>query len=125
SVALRGQSENRQIIIDWLEEHRTLLSTTWLARELLGVILSAPLDAEVIDTYNDLLCIMLAEALDKEESADARFVLDALCDALEKTQPWTEAHMNLLCHIGFTLWKIGEYGAWIPRTSRIPEQLKN
>jgi len=33
--------------------------------------------------------------------------------------------MNLLSHIGFTLWKIGDYGAWIPRTARIPEQLKN
>jgi len=68
---------------------------------------------------------MLAEALDKEEPAHARFVLDALCDTLEKAQPWTEAHMNLLIHIGFTLWKIGEYGASIPRTARIPEQLEN
>jgi hypothetical protein len=33
--------------------------------------------------------------------------------------------MNLLSHIGFTLWKIGEYSAWIPRTARIPEQLNN
>ena len=124
-VALRGRPENRQAIIDWLEEHRALLSTNWLARELIGVILSAPLDAGAIDTYHDLLCITLAEALDKEEPAHARFVLDALCDALEKAQPWTAAHMNLLSHIGFTLWKIGEYGAWIPRTARIPEQLNN
>jgi hypothetical protein len=99
-VALRGRPENRQAIIDWLKEHRALLSTNWLARELIGVILSAPLDAGAIDTYNDLLCITLAEALNKEEPAHARFVLDAL-------------------------WKIGEYGAWIPRTARIPEQLKN
>jgi hypothetical protein len=125
SVALRGRPENRQVIIDWLEEHRTLLSTAWLTRELFGVILSVPLDAGVIDTYDDLLCMTLAEALDKEESAHARFVLDALCDALEKAQPWTEVHMNLLSHIGFTLWKIGEYGASIPRTARIPEQLED
>src|SRR5260370_8848057 len=119
-VALRGRLENRQAIIDWLEEHRALLSTNWLARELLGVILSAPLDTGVIDTYDDLLCITLAEALDKEEPAHTRFVLDELCDALEKSQPCTPAHMNMLSHIGFTLWKIGEYGAWIPRTARIP-----
>jgi hypothetical protein len=124
-VALRGRPENRQAIIDWLEEHRVLLSTNWLARELLGVILSAPLDTGVIDTYDDLLCITLAEALDKEEPAHAQFVLNELCDALEKAQPWTKAHMNLLSHIGFTLWKIGEYGASIPRTARIPEQLEN
>ena len=125
SVALRGRSENRQAIIDWLEDHHTWLSTNWLARELIGVILSSPLDATAVRTYGDLLYIMLGETLDKEEPAQARFVLEAICDALEKAQPWTKAHMNLLSHIGFTLWKIGEYGAWIPRTARIPEQLKN
>ncbi len=124
-ASLSGRPENRQAMIDWLKDHRTLLSTNWLARELIGVILSSPLDTEAVHTYDDLLCITLAEALDKEEPAHARFVLDALCDALEKAQPWKEAHMNLLSHIGFTLWKIGEYGASIPRTARIPEQLEN
>ena len=125
SAALRGRPENRQAMIVWLEDHHTLLSTNWLARELIGVILSSPLDTKAVQTYDNLLCITLAEALDKEEPAHARFVLDTLCDGLEKAQPWTEAHMNLLSHIGFTLWKIGEYVAWIPRTARIPEQLKN
>ncbi len=125
SAALRGQPENRLEMIDWLEDQHMLLSTKWLARELIGVILSSPLDTKAVHTYDDLLCITLAEALDKEEPAHARFVLDSICDTLEKAQPWTEAHMNLLSHIGFTLWKIGEYGASIPRTARIPEQLEN
>jgi hypothetical protein len=123
--ALRGRSKNQLAMIDWLEDHHLLLSTNWLARELMGVILSSPLDAKAVQIYDDLLCIILAEALDKEEFAHARFVLDTLCDALEKALPWTEEHMNLLSHIGFTLWKIGEYSAWIPRTVKIPEQLKN
>jgi hypothetical protein len=118
-VALRGQPETRQAMIVWLEEHRVLLSTPWLARELLDVLLSEPFDAEV----TDLLCLPLAEALDKEEFTQARFILNTLCETLRKTQPWTETHMNLLIHIGFTLWKIGEYGADLPRTVRIPEQL--
>ena len=106
--ALKGRPENQQAMVDWLEDHHTSLSTNWLARELIGVILSSPLDTDAVHTYDDLLCMTLAEALDKEEPAHARFVLDALCDALEKTPLWTEAHMNLLSHIGFTLWKIGE-----------------
>src|SRR6266568_2035806 len=59
SAALRGRPENRQAMIDWLEDHHTLLSTNWLARELIGVILSSPLDAKAVHTYDDLLCIML------------------------------------------------------------------
>jgi hypothetical protein len=125
SVALKGRPENRQVIIDWLEDHHMWLSTNWLAREILEVIVSSPLDTETVHTYEDLLCLMLGEALEKAEPSQARFVIEVLCDALESAQPWTEAHMNLISHIGFTLWKIGEYGAWIPRTSTIPEQLKN
>jgi len=124
-AAVRGQPENRQAMIDWLQDQRPWLSTNWLARELVRILLSSPLDAKAARIYNELLCIILAEALDKEEFSHAWFVLDALCDALEKAPPWTEAQMNLLSHIGFTLWKIGEYGASIPRTAKIPEQLKN
>lgn len=123
-VALSGQPDNRQAVIDWLKDHHTWLSTNWLARELIGVILSSPLDAKAARAYDDLLCTMLAEALDTGESAHALFILDTLCDALNKAKPWTEAHMNLLCYIGFTLWKIGEYGASAPRTAKIPEQLE-
>ena len=123
-VALSGQPEKGQAVIGWLEDHRTLLSTNWLARELIGVILSSPLDAKAARIYDDLLCTVLAEALDTGESAHTLFILDTLCDALNKAKPWTEAHMNLLCHIGFTLWKIGEYGASVPRTAKIPEQLE-
>jgi len=123
-VALSGQPDNHQAIIDWLQDHRIWLSTNWLARELIDIILSSPLDARAAKTYDDLLCAMLGEALDKEEFSHARFVLDALCDALREAEPWTEAHMSLLCHIGFTLWKMGEYGASAPRTARIPGQLE-
>src|SRR5260370_28955240 len=123
--ALKGRPENQQAMVDWLEDHHTSLFTNWLVRELIGVILSSPLDTDAVHIYDDVLCLMLDEALDKEEPAHTRFVLDALCDALEKAPTWTEAHMNLLSHIGFTLWKIGEYGASIPRTAKIPEQLKN
>ncbi len=123
-VALRGQTDNHQAILDWLQDHRTWLSTIWLARELIGIILSSPLDAKAAKTYDDLLCTMLAEALEKEEFSHARFVLDAFCDALREAEPWTDAHANLLCHIGFTLWKIGEHGASAPRTARIPGQLE-
>src|SRR5260370_10155031 len=123
-VALSGQPDNHQAIIGWLQDHRIWLSTTWLARELIDIILSSPLDAKAAKTYDDLLCAMLGEALDKEEFSHARFVLDALCDALREAKPCTETHMSLLCHIGFTLWKIGEYGASAPRTARIPGQLE-
>ncbi|GHO76429.1 hypothetical protein KSD_42000 [Ktedonobacter sp. SOSP1-85] len=125
NATLHGRTENRQAMIDWLEYHRTLLSINWVAKELIGVILSSPLDDEAAHAYYDLLGIILSEALDKEEIAYAQFILDAFCDALDKAQPWTKAHMNLLTHIGFTLWKIGDPGAWMPRTARIPEQLKN
>lgn len=124
-AALHGRPENQTAMIDWLEDHRTLLSINWVARELIGVILSSPLNTEAVDAYDDLLCMMLSEALDKEELAHAQFVLDALCDALDKAPSWTNEHMNLLTHIGFTLWKIGDQGAWMPRTIKIPDQLKN
>ena len=67
-------------MIDWLEDQHMWLSTNWLARELIGVILSSPLDNKAVHTYDDLLCITLAEALDKEEPAHAalsstRFVM--------------------------------------------------
>lgn len=125
SATLSGRPENRQAMIDWLEDHRTLLSINWVAKELIGVILSSPLDDEAADAYYDLLGMILSEALDKEEIAYAQFILDALCDALDKAQPWTDAHMNLLTHMGFTLWKIGDQGAWMPRIIKIPDQLKN
>jgi hypothetical protein len=124
-AALHGRPENRQTMIDWLQDHHTLLSINWVARELIGVILSSPLDDEAVDAYDDLLCMILSEALDKEEIAHAQFILDALCDALDKAPSWTNEHMNLLAHIGFTLWKIGDQGAWMPRTIKIPDQLKN
>ncbi len=124
-ATLHGQIENRQAMIDWLVDHRTLLSINWVAKELIGVILSSPLNDESAHAYYDLLGMILSEALDKEEFAHAQFILDALCNTLEKAQPWTIGHMNLLAHIGFILCKIGDQGAWIPRTARIPEQLKN
>ena len=124
-ATLYGRPENRQAMIDWLVDHRTLLSINWVAKELIGVILSSSLDDDAAHAYYDLLGMILSEALDKEEIAHAQFILDALCDALDKAQPWAAGHMNLLTHLGFTLWKIGDQGAWIPRTVKIPEQLKN
>ncbi len=125
NATLHGRTENRQAMIDWLEDHRTLLSINWVVKELIGVILASPLDDEAADAYYDLLGMILSEALDKEEIAYAQSILDALCNNLDKAQPWIGGHMNLLAHIGFTLWKIGDQGAWMPRTTRLPEQLKN
>jgi len=125
NATLHGRTENRQAMIDWLEDHRTLLSINWVAKELISVILSSPLDDDAAHAYYDLLGMILSEALDKEEIAYAQFILDALCNTLDKVQPWTAGHMDLLAHLGFTLWKIGDQGAWMPRTAKIPEQLKN
>ncbi|GHO84358.1 hypothetical protein [Dictyobacter formicarum] len=124
-ATLHGQPENRQAMIKWLEDHSTLLSINWVAKELIGTILAPPLDHEAAHIYYDFLGIILSEALDKEEFAHAQFILDAFCDALDKAQPWTEAHMNLLTHTGFILWKIGDPDASMRRTTKIPEQLKN
>jgi len=74
-TALSGQSDNHQAIIHWLQDHRTWLSTNWLARELISIIFASPFDAKAADTYDDLLCTMLGEALDKEEFSHAKFVL--------------------------------------------------
>jgi len=124
-AALTGQPDNHQAVLDWLLDHRTWLSTNWLARELISIILASPLDAKADDTYDDLLCTMLAEALDKEEFSHAKFVLVSLCNTLSKAAPWTDDHASLLRHIGFTLWKIGEHTASAPRTAKIPEQLED
>src|SRR5579864_2621150 len=79
-AALGGQPDNHQAMLDWLQDHRTWLSTNWLARELISIILASPLDAKAADTYDDLLCTLLAEALDKEEFSHARFVLVSFCN---------------------------------------------
>ncbi len=123
-VALIDQSGNHQAMLDWLQDHHAWLSTNWLARELIGIILASPLDAKAAGAYDDLLCTMLGETLDKEEFSHAKFVLAGLCDALREAEPWTDEHASLLRHIGFTLWKIGEHSASAPRTAKIPEQLE-
>lgn len=92
-AALGGWRDECQAIIDWLQDHRTWLSTNWLAKELIGIILSSPLDAEAARTYDDLLCTMLAEALDKGEPTHAWVVLEALCYTLSEAKPWTEGNL--------------------------------
>ncbi len=122
SAALGGQQCIE--IIEWLKEHRSWLAISWFARELLDLILSSPLDTALIRLYSDLLCLMLAGTLEVEEQEQAWFVLDTLCNVLERADTWEEEHMNLLDRIGFTLWKVGDYMGSTPRTARIPEQLE-
>jgi len=124
-MALCSKNNKNTSFISWLSDHRDLIAIKWMTLELLNILLSDPFDKSAADAYRDLLCVLLAEALEKEDFPFSRDVLSTIMGKLAFVQPWTQSHAQLLYNIGFTLWQIGERGDNAPRTARIPQQLED
>lgn len=112
-------------LMDWLATHRDLLATDWLAREILAALLTATdADSDAITRRFDVICSLLREALAAESFPLARDVVDESMKMLANARPWTSQHAQLMYDLGFTVWNIGERGAFFePRTCRVASQL--
>lgn len=79
------------------------------------------------ETYNDCLTALIlrlfADALNVEAFGRAAQIIKQMGSALGDAAPWTQAHAELLYRLGYAVWNVGEPGASIPRTARIPAQL--
>lgn len=87
------------------------------------VIQAAEIQNQFVRDFTALLRAVLVDALDIEAFNRAKHAVRTISHALAQTNPWTNAHGDLLYAIGYPLWNIGIPSAPIARTSRLAGEL--
>jgi hypothetical protein len=123
-VAKNSGIKELALLLDWLTDHRDLLATDWLTRQVLTTVVGETLTDTEARAYQSTLRSLLQVALDREAFARAVEIIDRTLDALSRAPRWGSEHGMLLYHLAFLLWHVGDPGASVSRKAAVPAQLE-
>lgn len=110
-----GRSVDRRVIVEEVDAliHRIVAAT----------LLEPPLDQKQVEAIAPTVERLFVDALDRHAFTEASDMVGRILDALKAASPFTNAHANLLYHVGFACWNEGTVRASRPRSEAIPGQL--